>query len=296
MNKLSVTALALLAGSITTAAWAANELQRRVDAHPRGTVSINNVSGSVEVLGWSRNEVDVAADLGWEAGELIVERDGDRVRIEVEDKDRRKRDVSSDLVIRLPEGSSIEVGGVSADIEVGGVHGDQRLHTVSGDIVAEVHEGDVNMETVSGDLEISGNGHDILARLSTTSGDIDVNGLAGEIEATAVSGSITIGPGRFEQVSANSVNGELELGVELEDDGRVDLETINGEVDINFIGPLSARFDVETFNGGIRNCFGPKVQSNGFMRGEVLKFTEGTGEGRVTIRTLNGAIRICRSE
>ena len=108
MNKLSVTALALLAGSITTAAWAANELQRRVDAHPRGTVSINNVSGSVEVLGWSRNEVDVAADLGWEAGELIVERDGDRVRIEVEDKDRRKRDVSSDLVIRLPEGSSID--------------------------------------------------------------------------------------------------------------------------------------------------------------------------------------------
>ncbi len=296
MNRFSGSVLALVAGVIATGAWAANEQQRRIDASPAGTVSINNVSGTIEVLGWPRDEVDVAADLGWEASELIVERDDDRVRIEVKAEDRRGRDISSDLVIRLPEGSSIEVGGVSADIEIGNVHGDQRLHTVSGDIVAEVHEGDVNMETVSGDLELRGNGHDILAKLATTSGDIDAIGLAGDVEATAVSGSITIGSGRFEQVAMNSVNGELDLRIELADDGRVDLETINGEVDMNFINAINARFDIETFNGGIRNCFGPEVRSDGFASGELLKFTEGTGEGRVTVRTLNGAVNICRVE
>ncbi len=296
MTRFSTAVLAVLAGGMATTAWAANEQQRRVDASPDGSVSISNVSGSIEVLGWSRDEVDVAADLGWEAGELIVERDGDRVRIEVEAEGKRGRDISSDLVIRLPEGSSIQVGGVSADIEVGGVHGDQRLHTVSGDIVAEVHEGDVNMETVSGDLELRGNGQDILARLSTTSGDIDASGLAGDIEASAVSGDITIAAGRFDQVAVNSVNGELELGLELAEGGRVDLETINGEVALDFMGDVNARFDIETFNGGIRNCFGPEVSSGGFMRGRSLKFTEGSGEGRVTIRTLNGGVNICRDE
>ena len=295
MIRHSGLALAMLAGLAATTGWAANEQQRRIDAAARGSVSISNTAGSVEVLGWDRPEVDVGADIGWEAGELIVERDGDHVVIEVESDDRRGRDISSELVIRLPEGSDVDVNGVSADIEVGGVHGDQRLHTVSGDIVAEVFEGDLDIETVSGDLEIRGNGHEILTRVSTTSGDIDASGLAGSVNASAVSGSITIGDGRFELVSANTVNGTLELGIELAEDARVDLETINGRVAIDFSGDINARFDIETFNGGITNCFGPDVRSGGLLRGRDLKFTEGNGDGRVTVRTLNGPVRICRN-
>lgn len=294
MIRYSGLALALIAGLAVNPSWAANEQQRRIDAASGGSVSISNTAGSIEVLGWDRAEVDVAADLGWEAGELIVERDGNHVIIEVESEGRRGRDISSELVIRLPEGSDVDVNGVSADIEVGGIHGDQRLHTVSGDIVAEVFEGDLDIETVSGDLEIRGNGHEILTRVSTTSGDINASGLAGDVDASAVSGSIAIGDGRFELVSANTVNGRLELGIELAEDARVDLETINGRVDIDFSGEINARFDIETFNGGITNCFGPEVRSGGFLRGRDLKFTEGNGDGRVTVRTLNGAVRICR--
>ena len=294
MIRHSGLALALIAGLAVNPSWAANEQQRRIDAVSRGSVSISNTAGSIEVLGWDESAVDVAADLGWDAGELIVERDGDHVLINVESDDRRGRDISSELVIRLPEGSDVDVNGVSADIELGGVHGDLRLHTVSGDIAAEVFDGDLDIETVSGDLEIQGHGHEIRTRVSTTSGDINASGLAGAVDASAVSGSIEIGDGRFEQVAASTVNGKLELGIELAEDGRVDLETINGRVDIDFSGDVNARFDIETFNGGITNCFGPEARSDGFMRGRDLKFTEGNGDGRVTVRTLNGAVRICR--
>ena len=43
----------------------------------------------------------------------------------------------ADITVNVPEGSSIEVSGVSADIDVDDVNGDQSLQTVSGDV--EVH-------------------------------------------------------------------------------------------------------------------------------------------------------------
>jgi hypothetical protein len=52
---------------------------------------------------------------------------------------------------------------------------------------------------------------------------------------------------------------------------------------------------LETFNGEIDSCFGPKaVRTSRYAPGSELKFTEGDGAGRVTIRTLNGDLRLCR--
>ena len=44
---------------------------------PTAKLSISNTAGDIEVSGWSRNEVEVAADLGWGVEELIVERNKD---------------------------------------------------------------------------------------------------------------------------------------------------------------------------------------------------------------------------
>jgi DUF4097 and DUF4098 domain-containing protein YvlB len=77
--------------------------------------------------------------------------------------------------------------------------------------------------------------------------------------------------------------------------GRLDIETINGTVDVEFDGDVSARFDIETFNGSIRNCFGPDaVRTSQYAPGRELKFTEGDGDGRVTINTLNGSLNLCK--
>ena len=62
-----------------------------------------------------------------------------------------------ELVIHVPENSSIEVSGVSADIDVDEVLGEMRLHTVSGDMTSNVYGSDVQIETVSGDIELQGN-------------------------------------------------------------------------------------------------------------------------------------------
>lgn len=286
--------LALVIGLAGQAAWA-DDVERSVDASPDGTVNVSNVAGSVEISGWSRDQVDVAADLGRGVEELIVDRDGDQVTIRVKVPRRNSRNISTDLVIRVPENSSLEVGTVSADIEIANVFGEQRLHVVSGDIETEAYGSDVQAESVSGDIELDGDRQMMRTQLNSVSGDIDTSQLAGEVEATTVSGDLVIADGTFERVQANTVNGDIAFRGELDSGGRMEVETINGSVDIDFSGDVSARFDIETFNGGIRNCFGPDPRRpNRHGPGRELKFTEGGGTGRVTIRTLNGSLTLCK--
>ncbi len=293
-TTLSMTALALIV--FAQDANAGKREQRSVDAHPRGTVTISNTAGSVEVRGWSRSEVQVDADLGWDVEELVVERDGDNVLIKVISPKRRGRsNVSSDLVIRLPEQSDVQVGVVSADIESRDVYGEQDLHSVSGDIELQAFESDISVETVSGDIEVLGDGKRSHSQVTSVSGDIDVRGLSGDLDSSTVSGDLTVAEGQFDRATVNTVNGDIVLRAGINDRARLDMETINGRIDINFNGDVNARFDIESFNGSIRNCFGPDaVRTSKYTPGRSLKFSEGDGSARVTVRTLNGSFRMCR--
>ncbi len=284
-----------LLGAFATAGFAAEEINRTLDAAPRGTVSVSNVAGKVEVRGWSRNQVEITGELGDDVEELIFERDGDEIEIKVETRRRKSRNISSDLYIKVPQASSLEIHTVSADIDVSDVTGEQRLESVSGDITTEAYDSDMYVNTVSGDLEVSGDKKKIRSRLSSVSGDVDTENLAGEISVESVSGDVVVVNGVFNRATLETVNGDIVFHAQLLDDGRLDVETVNGGVDIEFAGNVSARFDIETFNGRIRNCFGPEaVRASKYAPGYELKFTEGSGSGRVTIETLNGNLRLCR--
>lgn len=284
-----------LLGILGATAVAADEINETMDAASDGTVSVSNVAGMVEVEGWSRNQVEITGELGDDVEELVFERDGNEIEIKVKTRRRNSHDISSDLFIKVPGGSSVEVHTVSAEIEIADVTGEQSLESVSGDITTEAHDSDIDVNTVSGDLEISGDNKSIRSRLSSVSGDIDTENLAGEIGAESVSGDVVVVDGVFERASLGTVNGDIVFHSRLLDDGRLDVETVNGGVDIEFAGDISARFDIETFNGEIRNCFGPEAERvSRYAPGYELKFTEGDGSGRVTIETLNGNLRLCK--
>ena len=274
----------------------ADDVNEIMDADSDGTVTVSNVSGSVEVQGWSRSQVEVTGELGSRVEELVFERDGDEILIKVKVPRNSNGGISSDLSISVPVGSSLQVHTVSADITVSDVEGEQELESVSGDVETEAHASDIDLGSVSGDVEVQGDKQMIRSRLHTVSGDIDTDSLAGEINAESVSGDVAAVNGSFERAMLNTVNGEIVYHATLLDGGRMDVETVNGSVDIEYDGDISARFDIETFNGSIRNCFGPdSVRTSRYAPGRELKFTEGGGSGRVTINTLNGSIRLCKN-
>jgi DUF4097 and DUF4098 domain-containing protein YvlB len=291
MKKLiSATLACLLAATVF-----AEEVNRTIDAASDGHINVSNIAGEITVNGWTRNEVEVTGTLGRNVEELIVERSGDKVTIKVKVPKRGGRGIDSELFISVPEGSSIDVGTVSADIDVTNIGGEQSLHTVSGDVTTEYAGGDMSAESVSGDVEISGDNAEGEISASTVSGDVTLSRVAGKVEAGSVSGDVIVDEGSFSRAELGTVNGEIIFQGELRKGGRLDIETVNGSVDVDFAGKVSAKFSVDTFNGKIDNCFGPKAErTSKYAPGWELEFSEGGGDGRVDISTMNGRVDICQ--
>jgi DUF4097 and DUF4098 domain-containing protein YvlB len=166
---------------------------------------------------------------------------------------------------------------------------------ISADIRTESFASDVGVETVSGDIELQGDGKSARTDVQSVSGDVSAERVAGDFDGESVSGDVTIIDSSVERGDLETVNGDITFRAALEPGGRLDIETVNGGVDVEFRGDVSARFDIETFNGRIRNCFGPKPErTSKYAPGWELTFTEGDGDGRVRIATLNGGLNLCK--
>ena len=287
--------LTIFFGLLMATSVAAEPVDETIDAAADGHVDITNTAGSIEVYGWSNARVEVTGELGERVEELILERDGDRVTVKVKVPRSGGSKIASDIVVRVPQGSSIDVSGVSADIDIEDVLGEQSLHTVSGDIDTEILDADLEVASVSGDIEVDGDRKDTDTQANTVSGDITLYGLGGEVSAEVVSGDVTIDEGSFDRIAIESVNGDLVFVAGLRKGGRLAAESVNGDVEIKFAGDVSAEFEIDSFNGSIENCFGPEAKrTSKYAPGWELSFTEGDGDGSVTVSTLNGDIHICK--
>jgi DUF4097 and DUF4098 domain-containing protein YvlB len=270
-------------------------VDKRIDAANDGLVRISNRVGSVNIEGGRGNEVQVTGELGRNVEDVIVERDGDVVTIEVKAPKSEKRGIDADLDIRVPAGSSIKVNGVSVDIDVSGVEGEQRLETVSGDIETAAFAADVQANTVSGDVEIAGSGGEAECVGETVSGDVRLANVAGEATAASVSGDVTIEGSKLDRAEIATVSGDVTFESELRKGGRLHAEAVSGDIEIEFAGAIAGRFEIDTHMGDIDNCFGPEPQRKSkYTPGMTLHFQEGNGDTRVTASTVNGDIGICR--
>jgi DUF4097 and DUF4098 domain-containing protein YvlB len=294
MNRLYL----VTAGLLLATAVQAEEINETLDASATGDVDIYNTAGSVTVEGWSKNSVEVTGTLGEEVEKFIFERKGDTVVVKVKPKHGRSsggRSRSSHITVRVPKGSSIDVATVSADIGVEGVEGEQDLESVSGDVVTSVFAAEIDAESVSGDVDATGRGEDSEADLSSVSGDVKARNLSGVLDLESVSGSVEVNGGSFSDADLESVNGRIDFKGGLQQGGDLDIETVNGKIVVDFTGSVSADIDVETFNGRIKNCFGPKPErTSEYAPGWELRFTEGGGEGNVSIASVNGGVTLCK--
>jgi len=289
-------AIALLAAMPAIAA-AGSPINKRTAADPAGTVEISNTAGSVVVTGWDRNEVEIKGELGdgTEKLEFTKNEQAKLTRIKVILPNRSYGVDDTDLVVKVPAGSTLSVNAVSADIVVRGVGGTQRLQTVSGDVRTEASGEDIECRTVSGDVSIVGSGRKGLVSITTVSGDATATQIAGEINGHTVSGTFSFGAGETSRSRLRSTSGDISFAGQLAPDARIDFENISGDVKLDLKGPVAADFDVSTLNGEIRNCFGPKPsRTDEYAPGRELRFAEGTGSGRVRVKTLNGDIGLCR--
>lgn len=275
---------------------AASEVRRTVDADPRGVVSIESFAGRVVVEGGDAARVEVDAVLARPGDELRLERQGARVRIEVESA-ARKGPATAELRVVVPRGSRLEIGSLSAEVEIRGLTGTVEVETVSGTLRLRGRPSEVRVETVSGTVDIADGAGRV--RVESVSGPIEIAGAAPRVEARSVSGPVALRSSvPIEHVELGTVTGRLELdAASVGARARIDLESHSGSVRLAWPADASARVEVETFSGLVESAW-PSAETSGGRIGpgsnQTFQIGEGAGAAAISIETFSGTIAIAR--
>jgi hypothetical protein len=213
--------------------------------HPGGTFLLENVNGSVEVDGWSRDEVEVRAVKVASA----ASRDLSDVEIQVESQPQQIT-----VHTRYPKGGS-------EDVFV-----EYHVYVPSKVLLS-------NVETVNGSVlvqGIDGNG-----ALHSVNGNVEVLKSAGRFNAKTTNGNV-----------------RLELS-QLGDGAPMNVETVNGSVTLGL--PTSARANLKILNlNGEFSSELPVTSTTTFAGARAIRGRLGLGGGEISVRTVNGAIRLVR--
>lgn len=285
--------LLLLLGACTAAH--ADRIDRTLSVDPNGNVRIDVVSGRVSVIGWDKPEVRVVGRVSNADEEFVFKTKGDDTRIEVESEHGfwgNNDSGHASLEIYCPVNSNIRGDGASTEFSIKGISGSVNINTMSGDIDLEGGMGKVDLESVSGDVTV--NEAKGRLNLASVSGDVIANALASLFDAQTVSGNITANVGTTENVELESVSGDIDIKLELADDGRLDADTVSGDIDIQFTNDnINASFDIETGPGGdIRNKLSEHKSTSNFSLSGSLSFEIGNGKGLINAETMSGTIKL----
>ena len=285
--------LLLLCASAAAGASSDRTFERTLPAQPRGVVDISNVSGSIEVSGWDRQEVSVRAELESGVDHVEVSSDGGRTTIKVV-LPRSGSHGEAELHVQIPKDSELDVSAVSADIRVRGVLGVQRLNAVSADVSAEIAGSDVDAKTVSGEVRLKGHGQAARLHLSSVSGDLRLEHGAGDLEAGTVSGTIVVSLDSARSVRTHSTSGDLRFEGKLAHGATFEASSVSGDLNVRASADGGYAYEASSFSGDISDCFDAKAERTGeYAPGHRLQGTRGEGAGHMHLKTMSGDIQLC---
>jgi len=297
--KSTILALALFGGA--PAALAQTRVDERRPADSVGTVEIENAAGSIKVIGWSKDEVQVTGTLGARAAGLDFVSRPQRTRIQVEVEGNPHR-VSSDLEIRVPAGSRVQIQSYSGAIDVRDVNGRIKAESVSGSITIAGKAYEVEAESVSGAISISGPAKRV--RAGSTNASVTIHGASGVIEAETTNGSLEVTGGDFQEARLETVNGAIRFDGGLLVGASLDVESVNGSIELRLPANVGADFTISSYGGAIDSDFEVKLMPRpvrSSRRGrdrdhdeheKELQFSTGGGGAKVAVSTLNGRIAL----
>jgi DUF4097 and DUF4098 domain-containing protein YvlB len=272
------------------------------EATPNVRVSISNVKGSVTVTAWDRDQVQVGGRLGDGAKPLTIDGSNSDMTIKVQSGSKSgwfnwNNDTSmgaTSLDVRVPKGASLDIDVVSASLSIDGIEGGKiKTNAVSGKTRVNARAPSVDANTVSGSIELAGNADKVA--LQTVSGDILAPNVGSDADLQTVSGRIRISGGPWRKLSLSTVSGDVQLGGGLAPSGTYNVDSMSGDVQVQVPANLSAVIKANTFSGDLRSDFGT-VQKVEHGPGSELRATVGGGNGKISIETFSGDLRIRKQD
>jgi DUF4097 and DUF4098 domain-containing protein YvlB len=322
MTHIRIASLAAAAAALLLAgeAGAQRQVNARHDAAPNGSVEIEINNGSVRVVGWGRNEVQVTGSVGREGDRLALDGTGRVTEVRIEG--RRGHAGSATLEVRVPAGSSVEVTAVgNAPITVTGVNG--AVETVSRNGVTHIQgsprtvevtsqnggitlDGDTDraiLTSMSGPVRLNGTVRQ-RAEVNAMSGAVEISGNVGEVEINALNGAVRVANVTGGRVEITSVSGSVNVsGTRLRGNvasvsgsvvvsgsvgGALNVESHAGSVELRLPGGTGAQVDITSWSGGVDSDW--RLQ----REGREWSGTLGRGGPNVSITTFSGSVKLTR--
>lgn len=281
------------------------KFEKTVSLAKDGKVTLNNITGSIDVKTWNKGEVKIDATKISRAStlekakenaglvEIQVKKEGNSLRIKTEYPDERKifarrsLNVSVKYSLMIPAKASIKIDSVTGDVDLEKIGGALKAKIVTGDIVVKKADKGVDCETVTGRIELQNITGD--AFMETVTGRIIASQIKGSIEATVITGRIVMKDvSEARVVNANTVTGAVVYDGKINSDGRYILKTHTGRIEVTL--PADSGFDLEanTFSGGIESDFEIKV--SGKISKKRISGAVNKGGPLVKLSTFSGSI------
>lgn len=235
-----------LALSLTAAAHAkvTEKFAQTYALDANGSVQLENVNGSVEIVAWDKPEVSLQAEKSANTNEglarihLRIDSTARRltVKTEYEKKWRFWETMNAQVHYKLmvPAGVSLDkISVVNAGIHVDGVQGSVELEAVNGNVEAENLRGNGQFETVNGSIRVSYAALPASGRVSleTVNGTCRLalpDNAAFDLETGTVNGRVTCDfPITLGSSDKRELRGSVNGG-----GARVTLESVNGSLTV----------------------------------------------------------------
>ena len=268
---------------------------------PGGRLSLDNFNGSVEILSWEKDAVQISgtkyASTESDLKELRIETVAEEgsVRIRTVRPSSRPRNMGAKYFIRLPRKVELErIASSNGSIRVEDLEGSARLETSNGAIRMRKLAGRLEARTSNGSIE----GDDLACEgtLRTSNGAVRLTQVRGALEASTSNGSIHA---RFARLSPqrplrfDSSNGSIDLGFEALEGNELRVHTSNSSITVRLPAAAKAQLRAQTSHGTITSDFDVTVRS-GAMGKDRLEGDLGGGGALVDLSSANGSIRILR--
>jgi len=266
----------------------AQTLDTTVAVRAGARLEMQNISGTVQVRATRRSEVRIHV----EYDRARIEIDASPTLVQIRTVPRRGMG-DADFTIEVPTGMMLAVNAVSSDIDVRDVCGEAELQSVSGDVQLACAQGNVTVGSVSGDVTAS----DVRGRLEATaiSGDLTVTNARADVTAHSVSGDVVLDRIEGQDVSAETVNGDVSFAGPIREGGRYRFQSHSGDLTIRPVGALNATVSVSTFSGDLESDFPVTLTPGaGRFRPREFEFTVGNGNARLSLSSFSGTIYLRR--
>ena len=266
-----------------------------------GRVSVESFNGSIELLGWDQNSVEVngtksaASQSALDDIKIDIQSSPDSVRI------RAVRPVDAfhhggvRFSIRVPRKAVLDlVASSNGRLEVEDVDGSARLRTSNGSIRLVRLHGDVMAQTSNGSIEA----HEVNGKLDvrTSNGHIRTETTGGSLAAETSNGSITArmtNPAADSPVRLYSSNGHIELAVDGTRLPEMRASTSNSSILLRVPATADVEVRAHTSHSSVTSEFSG-LHYEDDRRHSDMEGVIGHGGPLVELRTSNGSIRIDR--